>query len=197
MTFKEKMTYLRSNIFHGRTIDIHPYGMEYVDDIIRIRNQPEVKYFLLQDHDITREQQIAWIKKYEGRDDEAGLIIKNKRGEVIGINFFIDYDPATNSMDYARGTFDLARIMGMPYALDTFTVLMDLYFDTLKFDLLRTAVKMDNHRLLKFYKKMNWSFVRPIILRDHEYQYLELRPGQSMHKVYAHLIEHRENKVPG
>jgi len=197
MTFKEKMAYLRSNVFHGRTIDIHPYGMEYVDDIIRIRNQPEVKYFLLQDHDITLEQQTAWIKKYEERDDEAGLIIKNKRGEVIGINFFIDYDPATNSMDYARGTFDLARIMGMPYALDTFSMLMDLYFDTLKFDLLRTAVKMDNIRLLKFYKKMNWSFVRPITLRGHEYQYLELRPGQSMHKVYAHLIEHRENKVTG
>jgi len=197
MTFKEKMAYLRSNVFHGRTIDIHPYGMEYVDDIIRIRNQPEVKYFLLQDHDITLEQQTAWIKKYEERDDEAGLIIKNKRGEVIGINFFIDYDPATNSMDYARGTFDLARIMGMPYALDTFSMLIDLYFDTLKFDLLRTAVKMDNIRLLKFYKKMNWSFVRSITLRGHEYQYLELRPGQSMHKVYAHLIEHRENKVTG
>jgi RimJ/RimL family protein N-acetyltransferase len=197
MTFKEKMAWLRSNIFYGRTIEIHPYGMEYVDDIIRIRNQPEVKYYLLQDHDITREEQIAWIKKYEARDDEAGLIIKNKRGEVIGINFFLDYDPATNSMDYGRGTFDLAKIMGMPYALDTFTVLMDLYFDTLKFDLLRTSVKMDNHRLLKFYKKMNWDFVHTHTIKGHEYQYLELRAGQSKHKVYAHLIEHRENKVTG
>jgi len=197
MTFKEKMAYLRSNIFNGRTIDIHPYGMEYLDDIIRIRNQPEVKYFLLQDHDITPEEQRAWIQKYEQRDDEAGLIIKNKRGEVIGINFFLDYDPVTNSMDYGRGTFDLARIMGMPYALDTFSLVIDLYFDTLKFDLLRTSVKMDNQRLLKFYKKMNWSFVNTIVIKGYEYQYLELRPGQSMHKVYAHLIEHRENKVPG
>ncbi|MBN9379218.1 MAG: hypothetical protein J0H74_00550 [Chitinophagaceae bacterium] len=181
MTFKEKMTFLRSNVFYGRTIDIYPYGIEYLDDIIRNYS----------------EEQIAWLKKYEEREDEAGLIIKNKRGEVIGINFFFDYDPATNSMDYGRGTFDLTRIIGMPYAMDTFTVVMDLYFKTLKFDLLRTFVRTDNHRLLKFYKKMNWSFIKTIIVKGHEYQYLELRPSQSMHKVYAHLIEHRENKVAG
>jgi len=113
MTFKEKMAYLRSNIFYGRTVDLYPYGMEYLDDILRIRNQPEVKYFLNQDHDITREEQMEWIKKYEARDDEAGQIIKNKRGEVVGMSFFLDYDPATNSMDFGRGTFDLAKIMGI------------------------------------------------------------------------------------
>jgi len=196
MTFKEKIAFLRSNVFHGRTIDVYPYSMEYLDDIIRIRNQPEVKYFLLQDYDVTRESQAEWIKKYEATDDEAGLIIKNKRGEVIGINFFLDYDAGSNSMDYGRGTFDLAKIMGMPYALDTFSVIIDLYFDTLKFDLLRTSVKMDNTRLLKFYKKMNWSFVKTTVIKGHEYQYLELRPGQSMHKVYAHLVEHRESRSP-
>jgi len=197
MTIKEKIAYLRSNIFHGRTIDMYPYGLEFVDDIIRIRNQPEVKYFLQQEHDLTRESQIAWMKKYEERENEAGFVIKNKRGDAIGINFFSDYDPVTDSMDYGRGTFDLTKIMGMPYVLDTYSTMMDLYFDTLKFDLCRSFIKMDNHRLLKFYKKMNWSFVREITVRGHAYQYLELRTGQSMHKVYNHLIQHRANKVPG
>ena len=197
MTFKEKMAYLRSNIFYGRTVDLYPYGMEYLDDILRIRNQPEVKYFLNQDHDITRDEQMEWIKKYEARDDEAGQIIKNKRGEVVGMSFFLDYDPATNSMDFGRGTFDLAKIMGMPYALDAFSLQLDLFFDTLHMDLLRTSVKMDNVRLLKFYKKMNWSFVSVTTIRGQDYQYMEMRPGQSKHKAYTHLIDHRENKVPG
>ena len=171
MTFKEKIAHLRSNVFHGRTVDFYPYGMEYLDDIIRIRNQPEVKYFLLQQDDVTRESQTEWIKKYEAKDDEVGFIIKNKRSEVVGISFFLDYDPDTDSMDFGRGTFDLAKTMGMPYALDGFSLNMDLFFDTMKFSLLRTSVKMDNVRLLKFYKKMNWSFVKTTLIKDQEYQY--------------------------
>jgi RimJ/RimL family protein N-acetyltransferase len=197
MDFKEKIAYLRSTVFVGKIVDFHPYGMEYLEDIIRIRNQPEVKYFLAQSHDITAAQQMEWIKSYEKKDDEFGFIVKNKRNEVVGINFCFNYDPQTNSMEMGRGTFDLARLMGMAYTLDTITMTTDLFFDFLQMDLLTSVIKSDNIRLLRFFRKMNWTNTGNCIIRDTKYEKLELRNGQSMHKSYTHILDQRRQKEVG
>gem|GEM_PF-145405 len=189
---QQKFHFLRSNVVKGKTIDLHPYGMEYLDEIIRLRNQDAVKYFLAQDFDITRQQQQEWIRGYEKRTDEFGFIICNKKGEVVGITFCYNYDG--RSMEIGRATFDTQRLMGMPYALETYSIIADLVFNYLQLSVLKVVIKSDNHRLLKFYQRMNWTHTGKCSIRGNDYETLQVLPGQSAHASFEHFLDGRKNK---
>jgi len=190
--FKEKIRFLRSSPILGKTIDLHPYGIDYLDDILRLRNQSTVKYFLAQDFDITRQQQEEWIRGYEKREDEFGFIVINKKGEVVGITFCYNYDGS--SMEIGRATFDVDRLMGMPYALETYSIIADTVFDYLCLSSLKVVIKSDNHRLLKFYQRMNWTSTGKRSIRGNEYETLEVLQGQSAHRSFEHFLDGRQNK---
>lgn len=192
MNFKEKIAYVRSNIIRGKTIDLHPYGISYLDDIIRLRNQPKVKYFLAQSFEITKEQQEAWIRGYEEREEEFGYMVCNKRGEVVGISFCYNYDG--ESMEIGRATFDTERLMGMPYALETYMLSADIVFDFLKLETFKVVIKSDNYALLKFYRKLNWVDTGTIFIRDEQYQTMKLRAEESNHRSFQHILDGRTNK---
>jgi RimJ/RimL family protein N-acetyltransferase len=193
VNFKEKIAYLRSNTIRGKTIDLHPYSSKFIDDIIRLRNQDKVKYFLAQPFEITREQQLAWIKGYEERDEEFGFIVCNKRGEVVGISFCYNYDG--HSMEIGRATFDTERLMGMPYALETYMVSADIVFEYLQLPTFKVIIKHDNYALLKFYRKLNWSDAGTLTIRDNLYQAMQLQSSESNHKTFHHILERRQNNI--
>jgi len=194
MDFKDKIAHLRSTTIIGKTVDLLPYGIEYLDDILRLRNQSEAKYFLSQDFDVTRKQQTEWIEGYEKRDEEFGFMVRNKRGEIVGINFCYDYDG--NSMELGRTTFDTERTGGVPYALETGVLFADIVFNYLDLPLWKTTVKPDNIRLLKWHKRMNWQTTGTCVIRDNVYKTLELKRDDNIYeKIFLNIFEARENRV--
>jgi RimJ/RimL family protein N-acetyltransferase len=100
-------------------------------------------------------------------------------------------------MEIGRATFDTARLMGMPYALETYSLIADIVFDFLHLEKMTVVIKADNHRLLKFYQRMNWTNTGKRIIRDNEYETLEVRAGKSTHSAYAHFLTQRQNKMIG
>jgi RimJ/RimL family protein N-acetyltransferase len=195
MDFKAKIAHLRSTTIVGKTIDLVPYGMEYVDDIIRLRNQADAKYFLSQDYDVSREQQIEWIKGYEERDEEFGFMVRNKSGAIVGINFCYGYDG--ESMELGRTTFDTERIVGKPYAIEAGVLFADIVFNYLDLPVWKTTTKADNHRLLKWHKRMNWRTTGTCIIRDNLYEKLELQRADDIYeKTFSTIVEARQNRIP-
>lgn len=190
---KQKILHLRSSTFVGKTISLEPYSIHYLDEIVRLRNQDAVKYLMAQRFEVSREQQIEWIRNYEKKEDEFGFIVKNKRDEVVGVTFC--YNLEGNTMEMGRATFDTARLMGMPYALETCSMIVDIAFDFLGLDILKSTIKSDNYRLLKFYARLNWTDAGECIIRGDEYKIMTLKPGQCTHHSFDHLFERMENKI--
>lgn len=187
MEFKEKIAHIRSNVIYGKRVDLYPYGMEFLDEIVRLRNQPAVKYFVSQNFDVTHEMQTNWIKGYEQRQEEFGFMVKNKRGEVVGICFCYNYDG--HSMEIGRTTFDTTRVMGMPYTLETYMICADLVFDYLHLPIMRVMMKSDNLALMKFCKRLNWTTTGTKVIRDDVYVTMELKASESNHKSFKYLLE--------
>lgn len=191
MDFKEKIAHLRSTSIIGKTIDLVPYGMEYLDDIIRLRNQEGAKYFLSQDFDVNRKQQIEWIEGYENRDEEFGFMVCNKRGDIVGINFCYDFDG--HSMELGRTTFDIERIVGKPYAIEAGVLFADIVFNYLDLELWKTTTKADNFRLLKWHKRMNWRTTGTCEVRNNLYETLELKRADDIYeKTFLSIYEARQ-----
>jgi RimJ/RimL family protein N-acetyltransferase len=193
VTFKQKIQQIRSNVYTGKTIDLYPYTMEYLEEILHLRNQSAVKYLLAQHSEITREQQVEWIKSYEKKDDEFGFIIKNKRNEVVGVTFCYNYD--RHSMEMGRTTFDTAKLMGRPYAIEACSMIVDLVFDFLGLEMLNSTVKSDNYRLLKFLSRLNWTIAGDCIIRGNLYKIMTVKPGQCTHHSFAHLFDRMQNNM--
>lgn len=194
MDFKDKIAHLRSTTIIGNTIDLVPYGIEYLDDIIRLRNQEDAKYFLSQDYDVSRQQQIEWIKGYHERDEEFGFMVRNKRREIVGISFCYNYDGA--SMELGRTTFDIERIVGIPYSIEAGMLFSDIVFNYLDLKIWKTTIKADNLRLLKWFKRMNWNITGTCIIRDNLYETLELERAENIYeKTFLNILEARQNKV--
>lgn len=192
MDFKEKIAWLRSNPIIGKTVDLLPYGMEYLEETLTLRNQEQAKYNMTQVYDVSREQQTEWIKGYESRDDEFGHMVYNKRNEIVGISFCYNYDG--ESMEIGRAAFDLTRTVGMPYAFETSMLSAGLVFNYLNLPIFKTIVKSDNLALLKFYKKLKWTNKGTCVVRNQVYEILWLYKDDSNYHNFEHILEARQNK---
>ncbi len=60
------------------------YGGMLFEDVIRLRNQKESKYFLNQNYDLTVEMQKEWFKEFLLRENDIYWAACNKQGDVIG-----------------------------------------------------------------------------------------------------------------
>lgn len=73
---------IKRAVYEGHIIDLCPYDIKYAEDIIRIRNQARAKYFLSQDFNLTKEQQLSWIQEDLKRENEAGFVAINKKAKL-------------------------------------------------------------------------------------------------------------------
>src|SRR5690349_10726423 len=140
----QKIKEIRSHKISGENIDAFPYSVEFVDDIIRLRNQSEARYFLAQKYSLTRQLQLEWMEQYERTENEVGFVIKDKKGTPMGLIFLYDYNAEKNTIELGRLVFDLQKTKGGPYFLESMLILMDLAYEVIKVDKIVCAIKKDN-----------------------------------------------------
>jgi RimJ/RimL family protein N-acetyltransferase len=195
MEAKERIKEIRSGRISGENIDLFPYSVEFVDDIIRLRNQAEARYFLAQKFSLTREQQLAWMEQYELRDTEVGFVIKDKKGTLMGLMFLYDYNSEKNTIELGRLVFDLQKTKGGPYFLEGMLILMDLAFDVIKVDKILGAIKKDNLQTIKFACKLGFALVGECIIRDEEYVNIEVLSGNKEYKDHYRVVQAWKHKA--
>jgi RimJ/RimL family protein N-acetyltransferase len=191
----QKIKEIRSRMISGENIDLFPYSIEFIDDIIRLRNQAEAKYFLAQKYSLTRELQLSWMEKYEATENEVGFVIKDKKGTCMGLMFLYDYNSEKNAIELGRLVFDLQKTKGGPYFLEGMLVLMDLAFEVIKVDKIVCAIKKDNLQTIKFARKLGFEPVGECIIRNEEYMSLEVPADNKEYKEHFKLVHAWKHKV--
>lgn len=74
----------------GKIVDMSPVTEKDLADIIRMRNDPKMMYYLNQPMEITLDSQKSWFEKYRERTDDLYWTIKDKDGLVVGTNRLYD-----------------------------------------------------------------------------------------------------------
>jgi RimJ/RimL family protein N-acetyltransferase len=182
-------------IIIGENIDLFPYSTEFIDDIIRLRNQEEARYFLAQKFSLTREQQLSWMQNYELTDTEVGFVIKDKKGTCMGLMFLYDYKAESNTIELGRLVFDLQKTKGGPYFLEGMLVIMDLAFEVIEVDKIVAAIKKDNTQTIKFARKLGFMPVGECVIRNEEYVSLEVPPGNRDYKDHYRVVQAWKHKT--
>lgn len=173
----------------GKTIDFIPYSLDYIDDILRLRNQIEAKYFLSQNYDITFAQQKEWIMNYLKKEDEIGYIVKNKRGDIVG-TFFL-YELTSTSIELGRAVFSADKRRGGPYAVETVLFATDFAFNKLHLRKMVAHVKEDNTGLLSLLCKFNFKITGSKVIRGATYHVMALQSDNYDHHHINQIVSSR------
>ena len=190
----QKIKEIRSRKISGENIDAFPYSVEFVDDIIRLRNQSEARYFLAQKYSLTRQLQLEWMEQYERAENEVGFVIKDKKGTPMGLIFLYDYNAEKNTIELGRLVFDLQKTKGGPYFLESMLILMDLAYEVIKVDKIVCAIKKDNLQTIKFAQRLGFRPVGECIIRDEEYMTLEVPEGNRDYKEHYKIVQAWKHK---
>src|SRR5215217_1838231 len=169
------ISYLKHQTIIGRSIDLLPYDLNHIDEIIHLRNQHAAKYFLAQHYDLTYEQQKNWIEGYLLNDRELGYIVKNKRGYTVGTLFL--YNATDKKIELGRAVYDLDKKAGGPYVVESLLQILAIAFEQLGFEEVVANVKNDNLSLISLLKKFGFVYVGHTEIRGASYQQLSLAGG--------------------
>ncbi len=138
-----------NQIIEGDKIYLRPITMSDTEDIVRWRNQEDVRSRFIYQEDFTRESHIQWLETKVNSGEVVQMIICEKESNrAIGSAYFRDIDRVHNKAEYGLfiGESD-CRIKGIGYEV---TSLMLKYgFTVLKLHRIIGRVLSDNVISLK------------------------------------------------
>ena len=65
----------RSEAIHGKCIDLIPFQDHHAEAVVKLRNIPDVQYFMNQGFVSTIQTQNEWYRKYLSRNDDLYWVI--------------------------------------------------------------------------------------------------------------------------
>lgn len=161
------VAHLRSQVYFGGCIDLVPYTSNYAADIVRLRNLPEVRYFLNQKEESTLESQLAWSKGYGLRSNDVFWVVRSKSGDIIGCNRL--YNISNNQLEKGSLIVDPNYARTQPIALETDLFLMKIAFSRFYIDKIVTTVRSENLKTRSMNQRFGFTEVGPEKIRGVTY----------------------------
>ena len=163
----------RQKDLQGKIVDLSPVTENDLTDIIRMRNDPKMMYYLNQPMQITLDSQKAWYEKYKERADDLYWTIKNKDGQVIGTNRL--YNVTTDRCEQGSLMIDTRYSRTAPFAVEGILLSLDFAFDVLNVKTIVNEDRHDNKNMNSLTKRFGFQFLRKIDIRGVSFNYYELQ----------------------
>ena len=157
----------------GKIVDLSPVAEKDLADIIRMRNDPKMMYYLNQPMEITLDSQKAWYEKYKERTDDLYWTIKDKDGLVVGTNRL--YDITADKCDQGSLMVDTRYSRTAPYAAEAIMLSLDFAFDVLGVETIVNEDRYDNKNMNSLSRRFGFQFLRETDIRGVTYNYYELQ----------------------
>lgn len=143
---------LRNSVIIGDCIDMVPYGEQHDSEVVRLRNLPDVRYFLNLSEPANVEGQASWRMGYEKRDDDIMWLLRDKSGRFCGTNRLYDINKDAAEKGSQIVDPDFARLL--PAALESEVRIIEIAFKILKVPSVIATIREDNEKV----KSMNNRF---------------------------------------
>lgn len=162
----------REKTISGKSIDLVPLKECFLEDVIRLRNQKDSKYFLSQQDDLTMEMQKKWYAEYLRRNNDLDWMVCNKQGNVVGTISI--YEIAPEKCNRGRAIIDENYKTERPYAFETFILSTKFAFNVLGVNTIINANKEDNDVMNSISHTIGYDVVREVEIRGVKHYYYEL-----------------------
>ena len=157
----------------GKIVDMSPVTEKDLVDIIRMRNDPKMMYYLNQPMEITLDSQKAWFEKYRERMDDLYWTIKDKDGLVVGTNRL--YDITADNCVQGSLMVDTRYSRTAPYAAEAIMLSIDFAFEVLGVKTIVNEDRHDNKNMNSLSRRFGFQFLRETDIRGVTYNYYELQ----------------------
>ena len=157
----------------GKIVDMSPVTEKDLVDIIRMRNDPKMMYYLNQPMEITLDSQKAWFEKYRERTDDLYWTIKDKNGMVVGTNRL--YDITADKCVQGSLMVDTRYSRTAPYAAEAIMLSLDFAFETLSVQTIVNEDRHDNKNMNSLSRRFGFQLLRETDIRGIAYNYYELQ----------------------
>lgn len=171
-SFEEIVREYRSKSLYGKIVDLVPVREDDLADIVRMRNNPKMMYFLNQSNTLSLDDQKAWYHNYEQRTNDLYWTIKDKTGKTVGTNRL--YDIADDKCVQGSLMIDTQYSMTAPFAIEGILLSLDFAFDVLGVKTIVNEDRTDNKNMNSLSRRFGFQFLRKSEIRGVIYNYYEL-----------------------
>lgn len=172
----------REKRIEGKLVDLVPFTLADVDNVVEIRNREKNRYFLNQTYVITSESQAKWYQSYLERFNDIYWCVYDKLDQFIGTVRIYDIDEENDICD--QGSLMLSEEFAAkgPYAVEVELLTLDFIFDVLKIGKVINEDRADNKVMNNLTKKLGFVFVKDTKIGDVDYKYYLLTPDDYKKK---------------
>ena len=171
----------------GKIVDMSPVTEKDLVDIIRMRNDPKMMYYLNQPMEITLDSQKAWFEKYRERMDDLYWTIKDKDGLVVGTNRL--YDITADKCVQGSLMVDTRYSRTAPYAAEAIMLSLDFAFDVLGVQTIVNEDRHDNKNMNSLSRRFGFQFLLETDIRGVAYNYYELQKETYMRDAVMEVLD--------
>lgn len=155
----------------GKCIDLIPFTLDNVENVVSIRNKDRNKYFLNQTYEISVQSQTEWYQRYIERHNDIYWCIYNKEAQFVGTIRIYDIDDENDICDQGSFMIDEEIGTGTPYALEAEILTLDFIFEKLKIAKVINEDRADNKVMNNLTKKIGFIFEKKTIINGVDYNY--------------------------
>lgn len=165
----------RAKTIEGVSLKLVPYEPGFAKQVIRLRNEERVRYYLNQAEKLTLSAQQRWYEEvYLPRENDIQWVILSNAGDVVGTNALYDIDLKHGSSgEKGRQVVDERVSLTAPFALESDYLICKLAFESFKLKKLLICYREDNVKVASMNKRIGFSFVEVKELRGVPYIYSE------------------------
>ena len=185
--FEEIIKEYRSKILYGKIVDLAPVQEDDLSDIVRMRNDPKMMYYLNQSQTITLDSQKNWYHNYERRTDDLYWVIKDKSGRIVGTNRL--YDITDDKCVQGSLMIDTQYSRTAPFAIEGILLSLDFAFDILGVNTIVNEDRNDNKNMNSLSRRFGFQFLHKTDIRGVTYNYYELHRENYKHDEIIEVLE--------
>jgi len=172
----------------GACIDLVPYVPDYALTVVRLRNLPDVRYFLNQEIESTLDLQETWYENYAKRDDDIFWVLKDKSGIVVGCNRIYDMYPKVLEKGSLIVDPDFGR--SLPIALEADLLALQFAFFEIGVGTVITRTRDDNIKMQSINSRFGFKETGQEILRGVPYLVYSLTKEDFSPEPFESIIKH-------
>lgn len=183
----DKIKKLRKTPVTGIFIDLIPVEEKHLPELVRLRNQEKSKYYLNQQFDLTLEMQKEWYSRYIERDNDIYWCVVTKDGVVIGT--YRLYDIFDEICEGGSFIIDENYTMGLPYALETCLLSLEVAFNELDLKVVINSDRKDNKNMNSMSRKLGFEFEKEIMINGVCFNRYLLKKENAKIEKYKALLQ--------
>lgn len=166
----------RNKVIEGKCINLVPFTIDDIANIVEIRNREKNKYFLNQTSELNIESQTKWYETYLTRDNDIYWCIYNKQNQFIGTVRVYDIDKDADICNQGSFMIDEEHAEGAPYAIEAEILTLDFIFNQLKINNVINEIRIDNKVMNNLSKKLGFVLKKNTVINGVDYKYYLLNP---------------------